>query len=250
MRKLAIIVFAVFCTMLVHTRAEALVDLKVGARYWFTDFDSEVQVTDDALVGTEIDLLDDLGFKDEDFLEINALIGLGGHKIRFAYMPLSWDGKQTITQDIDFGGETYSAGAFVRSNLDIDYYRLGYEYDIIDTLGNRVGLILELKYLDVDMGLRDDTVLDESESFSIPFPAIGVTAQFGIPIFNVAAEITGIGFGSDAYFIDAEASINVIPFPFMTLSGGYRIAQLHYDDDDDLVEFTVDGPFVMLRVGF
>ena len=249
MRKLVVLLAAVFVLSLSST-ASAIVD--VEARYWFTDFDDTIRVTEGSTVGTDINLVDDLGVGDENFVEARITIELGSHKIRYGYMPLKWEGSNNLTRSITFNGTTYSASTNVESEIKMDYHRLGYEYDIIDSLNNKLGVIFELKYFDGEASLKAPSAgLDERESFKAPIPTVGIAAQVGLPfLFSVGGEVTGISLGSDAYIVDGEAMVNLKPAPFVVISGGYRVFKLHLENDDDLADITVKGPFVMLKADF
>lgn len=233
-------------TLLVGTNASAVVDLE--GRYWLTTMDDEFK---SGVTGTTINLVDDLGVDDkENFFDIRATVELGSHKLRYGYMPMSWKGAKTITQTIDFNGQTYSASDNVSSELDIAYHRLGYEYDIIDLLNNRLGVIFEVKYFDIDASLTT-TGVSKSASIKAPVPTIGIAAQAGLPfLLSVGGEITGMSLGSAAWLVDAEAGVNFKPAPFVIVSGGYRLLKLHVDYNDDLADISVSGPFVMLKADF
>ena len=228
--------------------AEAIVH--VEGRYWFTTLESNVKATDLGVIGSEINLVDTLGVDDKkNFWEARVDLNLGSHHLRYGYMPLSWDGQKTITQSINFDGKTYSASARVDSNLDITYQRLGYRYNIIDTLGNQLGIIFDIKLFDIEARLKT-TGIDESYSVTAPVPTIGLGAQIGLPfLFTVGAEVTGIAYSGN-HLIDGEAAINFNPIPFITISGGYRIFDLKVEDGDDKVDFSLKGPFLMVNAGF
>jgi hypothetical protein len=149
-----------------------------------------------------------------------------------------------------FGGQTYSASTSVNTRLKADYHRLGYEYDFIDVLNNKLGVIFEVKYFDFEAGLKA-TGINEVESLKAPVPTIGIAAQIGLPaMFSIAGEVTGIGLGSDLYLYDAEVGVIVTPAPFIRISGGYRIFELHIEDGDDEATLTLSGPYVMLKADF
>jgi hypothetical protein len=82
-------------------------------------------------IGTDINLVDDLGFdKDKGFSEGRLQIKVRQyHKFNFAYLPLKWDGDKVITQNIQFSGQTYSAGTRVQSEMDLKMLKGGYEYE-------------------------------------------------------------------------------------------------------------------------
>jgi hypothetical protein len=233
-------------TLFTGTNAFAIVD--VEGRYWLTTMDDEIK---SGTTGTTINLVDDLGVDDqENFFDIRAILELGSHRLRYGYMPLSWEGTKTIGSPINFNGVNYPA-ASINTKLDIAYHRLGYEYDIIDTLDNRLGVIFEVKYFDIDANLTSSLGQNETASVQAPVPTVGVAGQVGLPyLLTVGGEITGISLGSAAWLVDAEAGVNFKPFPFFVVSGGYRLLKLHLDYDNDLADISVQGPFVMLRADF
>lgn len=227
--------------------------INVDARYWFTTFSDSVQLSSGSVVGTNLNLVDDLNVDDKkNFWEGRVSLELGSHSLRYGYMPLSWDGTKTLSQTVVFNGQTYTAGASVDTKLSADYHRLGYEYDIIDLLDNKLGVIFEIKYFDADARLSAPSIgLNESGALKAPIPTIGVAAQVGLPfLINVGGEITGVSAGSKIYLVDAEAGVNFKPAPFVVISGGYRILKFHVEKDNDKVDLTLKGPFVMLRADF
>jgi hypothetical protein len=165
---------------------------------------------------------------------------------------MSWDGSKTLTKSIVYSGTTYSASTLVKTELDIDYHRLGYEYQLIDADKYKVGFIFEIKYFDIDMSLNAAAVgLNESESVGAPLPTIGLSfnAELAKNVI-VEAEFTGITLGSSAYMYDAEVLVGYKPHEQVLISAGLRTFTLHGDSDDDEIDFKVSGPFAMVRVTF
>ncbi len=251
MKKLLQILAMLLPLMAYSTAAEAV--FQIEARYWFADLDSNIQLTDDSIIGTDIDVVDDLGIDDsESFLEAKINVEFGAHHLRYSVMNMGWDGDNTLTKSVTFSGTTYTASTDIMSSLDIDYHRFGYEYDIIDAVGIRLALIAELKYFDIQAAIKS-SLLDESESISAPIPTVGVAFQVGfLEFLNVTGEITGISAGDVGYMYDAEAAINFKPAPLIMLSGGYRALKFDIEDDDegDSVDLTTAGPFLALKVSF
>jgi hypothetical protein len=249
MKRLQIFAVAIFLLILSSSTAHAL--LKVEGRYWFSNLDSEIKYTEAGIMGTEINLIDDLGMDDsENFQEGRITLEMGNHKLRYAYTPLSWDGQKTIIEGIQFGGVPYTAGTLVDSSLDLKYHRLGYEYDFLDVLDNKIGVIFEIKYFDIDARLKA-TGIDESTTAKAPIPTIGVTGQVAIPfLFSVGGELSGITLGSRGYLFDGEVVVSYHPLPLITISGGYRILKMKLEEGDDKALFDLKGPFLVLRAGF
>jgi hypothetical protein len=251
MKKLAVAATLALASFFGVRDAGALVD--VEARYWFTSFDETLNASSGGVTGTDIDVVEDLDMDGgKSFWEGRVTLELGSHRLRYSFMPLSWDGTETLTKDLTFAGRQYTASTDVYSEFDIAYHRLGYEYDFIDVLDNRVGVIAELKYFDGEARLAATALgFDESESLAAPIPAIGVAAQVGLPfLLSVGGEITGITLGSQAYLVDVEAAVNVKPMPFVSLSAGYRFLTLHLEQDDNSADMTLQGPYIMLKGDF
>ncbi|MEK7679870.1 MAG: hypothetical protein AAB356_06740, partial [Deltaproteobacteria bacterium] len=163
------------------TRADAIVD--VEGRYWFTNLDANARISTGSVIGTDLDLVKDLGIDDKKgFLEGRITLELGSSKLRYGYVPMKWSGSKTLTQSVVFAGTTYTASTQVDSELKLDYHRLGYEYDVIDSLNNKLGMIFEVKYFDGSASLKAASLgFDKSESFRVPIPTVGIAAQVGLP---------------------------------------------------------------------
>ncbi|MBE9527898.1 MAG: hypothetical protein IME99_01520 [Proteobacteria bacterium] len=248
MKKILIAFFAVAFAALLSTPAEAIV--QVEGRYWFSTLDSNVKATGGG-VGTDIDLVNTLGMDEKsNFFDGRVVLELGGHSLRYGYVPLSWKGTGSDSLAIVFNGQTYTANVAIDSELTLDYHRLAYQYNFIDTLDNHLGVIAELKYFNIDAKL-ESAVRDETISFGAPVPTVGLSAQVAIPfLIKLNGEATGISLGDKAYMYDAEISLSYKPLPFFDLAGGYRVFKLHVEDGNDEADIEVNGPFIMLRADF
>ncbi|MEK7772861.1 MAG: hypothetical protein AAB307_00815 [Deltaproteobacteria bacterium] len=249
--KTVIALFVFSIVVLAGAGASAVVDIE--GRYWLTDLNASAKVSSGGVIGTDIDLADDLGVDDkENFLDARITLELGSHKIRYGFAPFKWNGSKALISSVTFNGQTYSASADTGTEIKLDYHRLAYEYDFIDTLDNRLGLVFEVKYFSGDARLTSSALgLDEIKTLRAPIPTIGVSGQVGLPfLFSVGGEVTGITLGKRAYLYDAEAGFNLKPAPFVVISGGYRIFKLHLEDSDNKGDLSIKGPYVMLKADF
>ncbi len=251
MKRIYIAAFAFLAVIFAGTSAFALVNIE--GRYWFPTLDANARLSNGGIIGTDVDFVNTLGVEDRNnFWDGRVSLELGSHKLRYGFTPLKWDGAKTLSQSVTFNGKLYSASTPVESQMKIDYHRLGYEYDFIDLLNNRLGVIFEMKYFDTKARLKASSLgFDESKGLKAPVPTIGIAAQAGLPfLLSVGGEVTGVTIGSKAYLVDAEAGVNIKPAPFVTVSGGYRYFKLHLENNDDKANFTLAGPFVMLKANF
>ncbi len=251
MRRLFTAIFVLAATFFISSQAYALVDIE--ARYWFTNLDSNVTATSGTVVGTDLNLVSDLGLDDhESFPEARITLELGNHSFRYAYLPLSWSGETVTDTTITFAGKTYPVFSAVSTDVQVDYHRFSYRYDLINKLNNRLGIIVEVKYLDGRVNLKDAAFgLDESTRLQIPIPAVGIGGQLAIPFLaNIRAEITGMSLGSMAYVVDGEANVGFHPLPFINVSAGYRYLKFHVEQNDDTGSVALRGPFVTVSANF
>ncbi len=225
-------------------------------RYWRPTLESEIVASSAALLGTTIDPVSDLGL-DEEQNAFEGRVGLtllGRHKFRIGYLPLSFDGDRVITRTITFQGQTFTANVDrVLTDLDVKILRAGYEFDFFKTPVGYLGVLLEVHYFDVQARLRTITsAKDESADFKFPFPAVGLAFR-AYPItriLSVGAEVVGVTIGSKGHYLDGEASVTLSPWPFVELTGGYRVIDLHGEEGDDSFDFRLHGPFASLTVRF
>ncbi len=251
MRRYILILAAFISILLVSPRAYALVD--VQGRYWFTNLDTNLKANSGTIIGTDLDLVNDLGVDDmENFVEGRITLEIGNHSFRYAYIPLSWSGTRVLTGTVNFAGRTFPASTEVSTDVQIDYHRFSYRYDFINKLKNRLGIIAEVKYFDGRVNLKDAALgLDETTRLQIPMPAVGVGGQLSIPLLaRIEGEITGMTLGTLAYVLDAEANVGFHPLPFVDVSAGYRFLKFHIEKDNDVGSVTLRGPFVTLTADF
>ena len=91
-------------------------NILLEGRYWYPKLNSTVKIVENQ-IGTDINLVDDLGFDaekgfGEGRLQIKVL---QYHKFNFSYLPMKWEGDKIISQNIQFSGQTYPAGTRVQS---------------------------------------------------------------------------------------------------------------------------------------
>jgi hypothetical protein len=225
------------------------------ARYWRPTLESEIVATAAGLQGDRIDPVDTLGVDEEQnvFEGRAGLTFLGRHKLRLGYLPLSFDGDRVLSQDINFQGQTFTASTRVITDLDVKILRAGYEFDFFKTPVGYLGVLLEVHYFDGEARLRDSAGgTDETVDFRVPIPVIGLTFR-AYPItriLTVGAEVVGIAAGDKGHYLDGEVSVTLSPWPFVELTGGYRVIDLHGEEGDDEIDLRLHGPFASLTIRF
>ena len=229
-------------------------ELGVRGYYWFPELSGVIRVDDAGIVGTELDLEDDLGLDNESYPVVESFAGIGKHHLSLAYYNLDYDGDTVLTKDIYFNGELFHANERVVSNLKYDNYDVMYRYDLIDLenflAGGSLGLVARVMVFDGSTSIASATVTTK-EDFTAPIPMVGANFHVGIlkDILEARVLVTGIGYSDNTAF-DGQAEISLTPFPFMDIHGGYRFLKIDVEEDDVKFDFDNSGLYVALTVSF
>ena len=229
-------------------------ELGVRGYYWFPELSGDIRVDDSSIVGTELNLEDDLGVDDESYPIIEVLAGIGRHHLSLSFYNADYEGDVVLSQDIIFNGELFQVNERVVSNLEYDNYDFMYRYDLIDLenflAGGSLGLVARLMVFDGSASITSTTVTTK-EDFTAPIPMLGANFHVGIlkDILEARVLVTGIGYSDNSAF-DGLAEISVTPFPFLDIHGGYRFFKIDIEEDDVKFDFDNSGLYVGLTVSF
>ena len=229
-------------------------ELGVRGYYWFPELSGVIRVDEAGIVGTELDLEDDLGVDSESYPVIEVFAGIGKHHLSLAFYNLDYDGDTVLTKDIYFNGEFFQANERVVSGLEYDNYDVMYRYDLIDLenflAGGSLGLVARLMVFDGSASVASATVTAK-EDFTAPIPMVGANFHVGTlkDILEARVLVTGSGYSGNTVF-DGQAEISLTPFPFLDIHGGYRFFIIDVDEDDAAVDYDNSGPYVALTASF
>jgi hypothetical protein len=226
-------------------------ELGVRGQYWFPDLQGDLQVDNSGVVGTKLDLREDLGIDNESYPVLEIYAGAGRHLLTFSYYEANYEGSQNLN-NIVFNGEIFNG--LVDSKIDYKSYDLMYQYDIVDweniLAGFSLGIVARVKYLEGEVGLASGTQATK-EDFTAPIPLLGANFHMGLlaDILEARVLLTGMGY-SDGNCIDGQVDVSLTPLPFLDISAGYRLFYLDADIDDINFDFGTAGPYVGLTIGF
>lgn len=253
MRKalLFTLVFAVLIGISIPVTA-----FEVGVRgyYWFPGLSGDMRVDGDGVTGTTIDLVDDLGMEDQSYPVIEFFGGLGNHHFSFSYYSADYEGSKMLSKTIYFNGQAFTATTLVNSSLEYDVYDFMYQYDLLDMenilAGFSLGLVGKVKLFDGNLSVQS-AGQSTNQNFSVPIPMLGLNLHMGMlaDILEARLLVTGIGY-SDGTIFDSQADVSFTPFPFLDISGGYRLFAIDIDTDDVQADFNTSGPYVALTISF
>lgn len=204
------------------------------------------------IVGTRIDLVEDLGLEKTRFTQIRAVLRPAKkHKLRFERTPIKYEQPEgVLRRNIIFNGITYNVALPVATTLDWKAYRFTYEYDLIYRDRGFLGILLEAKYTDVRAELSNglDTEFVHARA---PIPAIGAIGRVYVaPNISVTAEFSGFklpesideNYRGKYFDFDIYGTVNVSDHFGAQL--GYRSFDVFYRVDTDEGELKIKGPYL------
>jgi len=223
--------------------------VEAAAGFWFPA--AEMSIASEALgqQPTLIDFKKDLGLTDQRFGAVRLEVRGGRSKLRFQYIPISYEQTGTIPRDIVFNGQRYRVGVPVTSTLVWKAYRLAYEYDYIKVDRGYAGFIFEVKHTDVTATLQSP--LNPTAEFTrakAPLPALGLNFRvYPVPNISITGEVTGIKVpehlikDTTGHYVEVDVYGTVNFTNNVGVQLGYRSLDLGYLVDTDTGSFVVKG---------
>jgi hypothetical protein len=198
--------------------------------------------------GTKIDFVDDLGIEASTFKQLKVVLRPGTkHKFRFEYTPITYTTEDsTLIRTLIFNGQAYPVSLKVDSELKWKAYRFGYEWDFVYKDRGFAGLLLELKYTDVE-ALLTNVIVSQFIRARAPIPAVGFIGR-GYVASNIS--ITGEfsffklpdvneDYGGNYYDFDFYGTVNFTDN--FGAQAGYRSLTVFYHVERDQGNLELKG---------
>jgi hypothetical protein len=222
--------------------------VEIGGYLWNPTPDILISSEQFGLTGDPIDFVADLGIEKNQHTQLKVVLRPGTkHKFRFEYTPLKYDAEGIIARDVIFNGIRFPISLPVATELIWKAYRFAYEWDFLYMDRGFVGVVLEVKYTDVEATLSN--VIDtEFVRARAPIPAIGVIGRgYVLPNVSITGEFSAFklpgGIDDDyrgRYFdFDLYGTVN-----FTDNFGaqiGYRTFTVFYKVDEDEGDLKMKG---------
>jgi hypothetical protein len=204
------------------------------------------------ILGTSIDLVDDLGIDEGRLPDFRFVVRPGRrHKLRVSFVPIHYSAETVLERTIIFNGTIFRTGVTVTSDFEWKAWRFGYEFDFVSRDRGYVGLIAEVKYTDVKLDLASP-LLGEIATAQVPIPAIGGTFRvYPAAFLSITGEVSGMtlpGSLTDdddtADYLDWDLYATVNFGRYIGAQIGYRTLDLSYRYDEEFGDFKVKGPYI------
>jgi len=234
------IFLTIFIALFFATYSYAI-EISVGPNYQDLDLSGKIKSN-----GTEIDIEDHLGIGDDEPMGMNARLKLGRHNLILDLVSVDFSGAKTLTEEIEFEGQTYAVNTDVESKLEYDLYEAQYHYDLfkfnLAGWGVCVSPLLKVSYYELSASIKSG-VNDESYSEALPLPSVGAVGQINATKYlSLLAQINGIDYSGDSY-MEYRTVLRVKPFAYLNIDVGYKATEFDYSDSDELLDLDIEGPF-------
>lgn len=249
--RIALVLCLVLAASLAVTPATAQerTRFELEMNLWDQDVTGQIKIVEQG-IGDTIDLGGDLGLSGDTVSDVRVTFHPSRRtEIRFARVPISYSGDQIASRSIEFAGQTFTVSSRVVSELNLDYYRAGFAWQFLSSDDGRfrAGPLLELKGFDGDASLAaPDLVVpvSVSETFEAAFGSAGIAIDLEptdrVHVFGEFSTLVGTDVGDQT---DLEVGVRVVLWGPLTAQAGFRSMTIDYLDNDDEINFDMDGVF-------
>ena len=247
-------IFALAAILLLSFPAfgDEIVSLKGG--YVVLKPEGDFAVDGNGLSGTKVDLDEDLGFDESEGWQGEAALSFGSFRLAGSYLPLSFSGDGTLSNEVTFNGQSFVANTDVESDIDIDFYDIALAWHVIniDDLPVRfqLGPEISVKVVDADVSMvAAGGTPREDESVLIPVPTIGLRSRIALSDYiGLVGRVGYVEYARNS-LLDADAQIEFSPVPFVGIYAGYRYLDMNVDESGVSIDAKLDGFYggVMIR---
>ncbi len=225
--------------------------VEIGGYLWPPTPDIVISSESLGIIGSQIDFVEDLGIEKGTFKQLKVVLRPATkHKFRFEYTPLSYDAETTLSRTITFNGQRFDITLPVQTELKWKAYRFGYEWDFVYMDRGFAGLLLDLKYTDVEARLSNSLVGSEFVHARAPIPAIGgIGRVYVVPNISITGEFSAFklpdsideDYEANYYDFDLYGTVNFTDH--FGAQVGYRSLSVFYRLDSDDGNLKEKGPY-------
>jgi hypothetical protein len=227
--------------------------LEIEGRYWQPRLNSVVDMLN-GTIKSRVNLVKDLGFEEKkDSGEVRIHYRLSpNHKIHLSYLPLEWKSDSLLQTTARLNGETYSVGTRVRSHLELNFIKVGYEWDFLTKESSFLGATMDVLILDLHTSFKEpEFAMEQDYDVTFPAPLLGFAGKWNFAKWmSFSGKVSGIYAGGYGFVLDAEGGLDFVPLKWLVLSGGYRFLDLKGGYKEYQGDYRLHGPFAAMKLRF
>jgi hypothetical protein len=220
-----------------------------AAAFWNATPDIIISSESLGIPGDDVDLIADLGIEKKQLPELRLVLRPGRkHKFRLNYIPIRYEASSVVNREFVFNGQRFRIGLPVNTTADLTTIRAGYEYDFIHRDRGYAGVLIDLKYTNIDVELASPIGNEFVQSVA-PIPTIGFTGRgYVVPAISITGELTfakvpenlgGDDFGGRYIDFDIYGTVNFNRYVGVQL--GYKSIDVNYFTDLDAGTLVFKG---------
>lgn len=228
-------------------------DYRIEASYGWWNAEPSLIVNSEALgiLGTDVDLISDLGIEKRRLGKLNIVLKPGKkHRLRYEHLPITYETDAfPVARAFIFNGQRYNVGLPVTTVANLTQDTFGYEWDMFDFPRGFFGAGVNVMLANIDVNLLSP-IGEEFIAQAAPIPAFNFSGRayatknlalngeikfFRIPE-SIEKKIEGDGSYTD---IDIHATYNVTRN--VGLQMGWRKSAIFYLADTDEGDLKFKG---------
>lgn len=230
--------------------------IELAGTLWEPLSDGNVSSESLGIKGSTIDFTTDLGIKKKRFHELRLVLRPAErHKIRVSFLPLRWNTETKLSRDLIFNGIRYEQGLPITSSLELNTWRLAYEYDFLYMTRGFIGALIETKYTDVKTIISGGDEIEFSRA-RVPIPALGLISRgYVTKNFSITGEFTAFSIPkiNEKYVgryvdFDIYGTLNFVK-QFGVIAG-YRSISASFQIEQDTGELLLQGGYIGAVIRF
>ncbi|HSL22201.1 MAG TPA: hypothetical protein VK886_11755 [Vicinamibacterales bacterium] len=225
--------------------------VEVFGGFWPPSPDVVISSEQFGIIGTDIDFVEDLGIEKQWFGDLRVVLRpTTKSKFRIAYTPISYDASTVLSRRIVFNGQEFRVSAPVDTEVRWRQWRFGYEYDFVYRDKGYAGLILDVRYTDVQATLTSSfagVTFSEFTHAKAPIPAIGgigrvyVMPNVAVTFELAALKVPKINDEYEATFIDWDLNGTFNVNENFGAQVGFRNLSVNYLVEQDTGDMVIRG---------
>lgn len=168
-------------------------DYRIEASYGWWNATPELIVNSESLgiLGTDVDLISDLGIEQRRLGKFNLVLKPGKkHRLKYEHLPITYTTDAfPVTREFVFNGQRYRVGLPVTTSVNFSTDSFGYEYDFLYVSRGFIGASINVMLSNIDVDLQSP-ISHEFFQQAVPIPAFGFAGRgYVTPNLAIDAEI-------------------------------------------------------------
>lgn len=238
---------------------------KVSASFFAPSNNTDVKLSNTEFLGSEVNLEDDLGFRDHinTFKADVQWRASSRSRFDFSYYRLHRSAIHQLEKTIQFGENTYNVNGTTDGYFNSDIFRLSYGYAIFQGAKYEAGLMAGVHVLKMDMGLELTSAganLDVKDTYDVtaPLPNVGIWGGYAFsPRWAVNGDLSYMSLSIDdinGSIVTGGVNVSYRIGAGFSASAGYMGLNVNFDGERDGmlgdVDWAFHGPVVSVSYGF